>query len=251
MKTKSIIQFVIFLFIASCASKKDVYYFQDIDNTSLQKNFKFLKIQPGDILDIQIKALNAESVSIFQRNYSELNPQNQFQNRVIDGYLVGVDGTINLPIIGAVDTTKKTTKTLASEIQYALSPYVKNPSVNIRLLNFRVSVLGEVQKPGTYTVMEERLSIPQALGLAGDLTINADRNYVLVIRNKDGKKENYIIDLRKSEFLQSDFYFLHQNDIIYVRPNNAKIKSSGVVGSVATLTSIASLILSLILVISR
>lgn len=240
-----------FLLLASCASKKNVYYFQDFGNSYPQNSFKFLNIQPGDILDIQIKALNAESVDIFQRQYPNLNNQTQIQNRVVDGYLVGEDGNINLPIIGPFDTVGKTTNNLSLEIQEALSPYIKSPSVNIRILNFRVSVLGEVQNPGTYTVLEERISIPQALGLAGDLTINGDRNHVLVTRNKDGKKVSHVIDLTKSEFLQSDFYFLQQNDIIYVRPNNAKVKSSGLVGNVATASSVLSLILSLIIVITR
>ena len=137
------------------------------------------------------------------------------------------------------------------DIQEALSPYIKNPSVNIRLLNFRVSVLGEVQKPGTYTVMEERISVPQALGLAGDLTINGDRNNVLLIRNQDGNTVYHVIELTKSEFIQSDFYFLQQNDILYVRPNSAKVKSSGVVGNVATASSVLSLILSIIIIIVR
>jgi len=165
--------------------------------------------------------------------------------------LVGESGNINLPIIGSVDTAKKTTNSLALEIQEKLSPYIKNPSVNIRILNFRVSILGEVQKPGTYSVMEERISIPQALGLAGDLTINGDRNQVLLIRNQDGKSLHHIIDITKSEFLQSDFYFLRQNDIIYVRPNNARVKSSGLVGSVATASSVLSLFLSIIILIFR
>ena len=239
------------LFLASCASKKDVFYFQDIGNTPLQNSFKFLNIQPGDILDIQIKAFNLESVIIFQRQYSNQNNQTQNQNRVVDGYLVGEDGNINLPIIGSVDTNGKSTNSLALEIQEKLSPYVKNPSVNIRILNFRISVLGEVQNPGTYSVMEERMSIPQALGLAGDLSINGDRNQVLLIRNQDGNRVHHIIDITKSEFLQSDFYFLRQNDIIYVRPNNAKVKSSGLVGSVATASSVFSLILSVTLLFLR
>lgn len=251
MKLNKSIYLVVFLFLASCASKKDVFYFQDIGKTSLQKSFKFLNIQAGDILDVQIKALNPESVDIFQRRNSNLINQPQIQNRVVDGYLVGEDGNINLPIIGNVGAVGKTTKSLSLQIQDALSPYIKSPSVNIRILNFRVSILGEVQNPGTYTVLEERISIPQALGLAGDLTINGDRNHVLVTRNKDGKKVTHIIDLTKSEFLHSDYYFLHQNDIIYVRPNNAKVKSSGLVGNVATASSVLSLILSLILVITR
>ena len=251
MKINKTTFLVALLFFASCASKKDVYYFQDIDNSSLQNSFKFLNIQAGDILDIQIKALNPESVLIFQRQSALIPQQGQLQNRTIDGYLVGENGIINLPIIGAVNTNDKTTNSLALEIQKALSPYIKNPSVNIRLLNFRVSVLGEVARPGTFTVLEERVSIPQALGLAGDLTINGDRNHLLLIRNQDGQKFNQVIDLTKSEFLQSEFYFLKQNDILYVRPNNAKVKSSGLVGNASTLVSILSLAVSLFIVITR
>ena len=244
---------ILFLIIAltSCASKKDVYYFQDINSSSVENSFKFLNIQPGDILDIQIKALNPESVLIFQRQSVLTQQQLQVQNRAIDGYLVGENGTINLPIIGTLDTSEKTTNTLTLEIQEALSPYIKSPSVNIRLLNFRVSVLGEVARPGTFTVLEERVSLPQVLGLAGDLTINGDRNHVLLIRNENNQTINQVIDLTKSDFLDSPFYFLKQNDIIYVRPNNAKVKSSGLVSNAGTLVSILSLAVSLFIVITR
>ena len=237
--------------VASCASKKDVYYFQDIDSTAAENSFKFLNIQPGDILDIQIKALNPESVLVFQRQATLGLQQQQVQNRAIDGYLVGEDGSINLPIVGAIDTTNQSTQALAQIIQEALKPYINNPTVNIRLLNFRISVLGEVNNPGTFTVLEERLSLPQALGLAGDLTINGDRNHLLLIRNEAGKKTNKVIDLTKTDFLQSPFYFLKQNDIIYVRPNSARVKSSGLVGNAGTLVSILSLAVSLFIVITR
>ena len=244
---------ILFLIIAltSCASKKDVYYFQDINSSSVENSFKFLNIQPGDILDIQIKALNPESVLIFQKQSVLMQQQLRVQDRAIDGYLVGENGTINLPIIGTVDTSEKTTNTLTLEIQEALSPYIKSPSVNIRLLNFRVSVLGEVARPGTFTVLEERVSLPQVLGLAGDLTINGDRNHVLLIRNENNQTVNQVIDLTKSDFLDSPFYFLKQNDIIYVRPNNAKVKSSGLVSNAGTLVSILSLAVSLFIVITR
>ena len=249
---KSLFYSLIFIvLVASCASKKDVYYFQDTDSITAENSFKFLNIQPGDILDIQIKALNPESVLIFQRQATlGLQPQ-QVQNRAIDGYLVGEDGSINLPIVGAIDTTNQSTQALAQIIQEALKPYINNPTVNIRLLNFRISVLGEVNNPGTFTVLEERLSLPQALGLAGDLTINGDRNHLLLIRNEAGKKTNQVIDLTKTDFLQSPFYFLKQNDIVYVRPNNARVKSSGLVGNAGTLVSILSLAVSLFIVITR
>ena len=251
MNSRLLFSFILLFLVISCASKKDVYYFQDIDQTAIENKFNFINIQPGDILDIQIKALNPESVLIFQRQFIPGVQQQQFQNRVIDGYIVGDDGDINIPLLGSINTTNKNPKTLAIDIQEELSSFIKNPSVNIRLLNFRVSVLGEVNTPGTFTVLEERYSLPQALGLAGDLTINGDRNNVLVIRNENGKKTNFKIDLTKSAFMQSPVYFLKQNDIVYVPPNTARVKSSGLVGNTSTLVSILSLAVSLFIVITR
>ena len=250
MGLKKLFLIGILLFCTACASKKDIYYFQDIGASSPENSFNFLDIQPGDILDLQIKALNPESVQIFQKP-SVLMPQQQIQNRAIDGYLVGEAGNIHIPILGPIDTSNHSTQSLAIAIQEALNPYIKNPSVNVRLLNFRISVLGEVARPGTFTVLEERISLPQALGLAGDLTINGDRSHLLLIRNENGKKINEVIDLTKSEVLESPFYFLRQNDVIYVRPNNAQVKSSGLVGNASTLVSILSLAVSLFILITR
>ena len=121
--------------------------------------------------------------------------------------------------------------------------------LNIRILNFRVSVLGEVKNPGTFKILEERISLPQAIGLAGDLTINGDRNKILIIRNEKGKNTNFEIDLTKSDIFESPVYFLKQNDIVYVKPNNALVKSSGLIGNTATLVSILSIALNLFIVI--
>jgi len=253
MKFKSLFYYTFIAILVSCASKKDINYFQDTESksellTDIENTFNFLDIQPGDILDIQIKALNPESVLVFQRQ--SLQNLQQTQNRAIEGYVVGKEGNINLPIIGNIDTSSHNTHSFANEIQKALSPYVKSSSVNIRILNFRVSVLGEVNNPGTFTIQEERVSLPQILGLAGDLTINGDRT-ILLIRNENGKKIHYYIDLTSSKFMQSPLYFLKQNDIVYVRPNNARVKSSGLVGNVGTLGSILSLAVSIVLLITR
>jgi polysaccharide export outer membrane protein len=255
MKLKFFFYCILIVSILSCASKKDINYFQDTDSelklpTDIENTFNFLDIQPGDILDIQIKALNPESVLVFQRQSSLNVQQAQGQNRAIDGYVVGKEGNINLPIVGNIDTSNQNTQSLAKEIQKALSPYVNNSTVNVRVLNFRVSVLGEVNNPGTFTVLEERVSLPQVLGLAGDLTINGDRT-ILLIRNENGKNSHHDIDLTSAEFLQSPFYFLKQNDIVYVRPNDARVKSSGLVGNVGTLGSILSLAISIVLLITR
>tara|TARA_Y100000385_G_scaffold44586_1_gene41331 strand:+ start:289 stop:1053 length:765 start_codon:yes stop_codon:yes gene_type:complete len=253
MKIKSLFYFLLIAISVSCASKKNINYFQDTESelqlaTGIENTFNFIDIQPGDILDIQIKALNPESVIVFQRQSSLNIQQTQVQNRAIDGYVVGIKGNINLPIVGSINTSNQNTQSLAKEIQKALSPYVNNPTVNIRVLNFRVSVLGEVNNPGTFTVLEERVSLPQVLGLAGDLTINGDRT-ILLIRNENGKKIQHNIDLTSAEFMQSPFYFLKQNDIVYVRPNNARVKSSGLVGNAGTLVSILSLTVSLFILI--
>ena len=255
MKLKSLFYYTLIAISMSCASKKDINYFQDTDSesellTDIENTFNFLDIQPGDILDIQIKALNPESVLVFQRQSSLNIQQGQGQNRAIEGYLVGKEGSINLPIVGSIDTSNHNTQSFAKEIQKALSPYVNNSTVNIKILNFRVSVLGEVNNPGTFTVLEERLSLPQVLGLAGDLTINGDRN-ILLIRNENEKNSHHNIDLTSAEFMQSPFYFLKQNDIVYVRPNNARVKSSGLVGNVGTLGTILSLAISIVLLITR
>lgn len=251
MPIKITLPIIFSILLSSCASKKDLYYLQDINQMSINNDFKFLSIQPGDILDIQIKALNPESVLVFQRQSALTPQQGQLQNRVIDGYLVGEDGTISLPLIGSINTTNKNTQTLALDLQEKLSPYIKSPSVNIRLLNFRVSILGEVNNPGTFTVLEERISVLQALGLAGDLSISGNRNNITLVRSENGKTEHYTIDLTKSDFMQSPYFFLKQNDIIYVQPNTARVKSSGLVGNTSTLTSVLSLALSLIIVLTR
>ena len=250
--SKRRITFLVFsLLIVSCATKKDVHYFQDIDSTAIDNTFNFLTIQPGDILDIQIKGLNPESTLVFQSNPLNNQAQNNINNRLIDGYLVGENGDIRLPILGVINTTAKTTHALATKLVDDLNPYVKNPTVNIRVLNFRVSILGEVNNPGTFTFLEEGVTIPQALGLAGDLTINGDRTNITLIRNNNGKQISYSLDLTSSDFMDSPYYYLKQNDIIYVRQNTARVKSSGLVGNVGTLTSVLSLILSLTLVITR
>ena len=243
---------IFLVFVTSCASKKDIYYFQNIDQATNVDKFNSIKIQPGDILDIQIKALNPESALVFQRQSSMGTQQASIENRMIEGYIVADDGTINIPLLGAINTTNQSPKSLANDIQKALISYIKDPSVNIRILNFRVSILGEVKNPGTFSILEERFTLPQALGLAGDLTINGDRKNVLIIRNENGKKINYNIDLTKSDFMQSPIYFLKQNDIVYIRPNTARIKSSGLIANASSLASIFSLALSLfIIVISR
>ena len=246
---------ILFIFIVciffSCSTKKDIFYLQDIPNNLDVKYINNLTIMPGDILDIQITALNSEALEIFQPKNASSYIQNNLQSRQANGYIVDDVGEIKLPIVGNINLMGKSTIEASSHLEKKLDPYITNSSVKIRLLNFKISVLGEVNKPGTYTIVEERVSIPQALGLASDLTINGDRSNILLIRSDLSGNSSYRVDLTSYEFLNSEFFYLKQNDVIYVQPNYAKVKSSGLVGNVGTLTSVLSLILSLTLAIGR
>ena len=246
---------ILFIFIVciffSCSTKKDIFYLQDIPENLDAKYINNLTIMPGDILDIQITALNSEALEIFQPKNASSYIQNNLQSRQANGYIVDDDGEIKLPIVGNINLMGKSTIEASSYLEKKLDPYITNSSVKIRLLNFKISVLGEVNKPGTFTIVEERVSIPQALGLASDLTINGDRSNILLIRSDLSRNSSYRVDLTSYEFLNSEFFYLKQNDVIYVQPNYAKVKSSGLVGNVGTLTAVLSLILSLTLAIGR
>lgn len=252
---KTILKYPIFifliLFLCSCASKKDIIYLQDISNKSKESIFQNLNIQPGDILDIQISSLNPESIKIFQPEYAFNFTQNSLDVKQSNGYLVDNSGQIVFPLIGKLKTSGTTCTSFGELLQGKLSSFIKSPTVKVRIINFKISVLGEVRNPGTFNIIDERINISQALGLAGDLTINGDRNNIKIIRNENEIQSSTIIDITDASFLQSPYYYLKQNDIIYVSPNTAKVKSSGIIGNVGTLTSVLSLILSLSLVLTR
>ncbi len=237
--------------MCSCASKKDIIYLQDISNKSKESTFQNLKIQPGDILDIQISSLNPESIKIFQPEYAFNFSQNSLDVKQSNGYLVDNLGQIVFPLIGKLKTSGTTCSSFGELLQDKLSSFIKSPTVKVRIINFKISVLGEVRTPGTFNLIDERINISQALGLAGDLTINGNRNNIKIVRNQNGEQTSALIDLTDASFMQSPYYYLKQNDVIYVSPNTAKVKSSGLIGNVGTLTSVLSLILSLSLVLTR
>jgi len=238
---------VVFSFF-SCATKKDIIYTLPANEQEIV--YEATQINPGDILDINISAQNMESVLIFKTNL------NQFQNQQpeilkIKGYLVDAQGNINFPVLGTVNTSSLNTIDFSKKLSEILSEYVINPQVSVRLVNYKVSILGEVTRPGTYTFLEERISLPQVLGQAGDLTINGDRRNIQLLRYETGKVKSYSLDLTSGDLVNPEYFFLNPNDVIYVRPNTAKVKSSGLIGNVGTVISVLSLMLSLTIVLSR
>ncbi|KAA3691327.1 polysaccharide export protein, partial [Bacteroides salyersiae] len=172
----------------------------------------------------------------------------------VQTYLVDSKGDINFPILGRIQVTGMSRSELANYLQTKISAYAKSPLVTVQILNFKISVLGEVNSPGTRQVNNERISILDAIGMAGDLTIYGRRDRVAVIREKDGKRRILYHDLRSSDIFQSPCYYLQQNDIVYVEPNKAKTGQSRInsnnsvsvwLSAVSVLASIASLMVTM------
>lgn len=254
---KIILLVLVGVLFAACSTKKEVIYFQDIDDTTLgsvSDVYKHPQIQVNDILKIDLSALNPKSLVPYQFEKSAEgvpSKSTQIDLLKLEGYLVTEDGFIQYPGIGKVEVVGKTTQEVQSILENEIGQYVKNVTARVRLVNFKVTVIGEVKQPGTYTVSEESISLPQALGLAGDLTIQGSRENILVIRQKGDTREKVRFDLTESKWMDSPYYFLQQNDIVYVKPNTAKVKSAGIVGNLGTLLSVASILLSAAVIIFR
>lgn len=252
---KYILFFSIIFCIISCASKKDVLYFQDAENINLRKlNYSHAKIQADDIINIKVTALNTESVAPYNVD-NGVSPSTSFLEILkLQGYLVSKEGNIVFPIIGAIKVLGKTTSELENHIKKILidGNHVIDPTVSVRLLNSKFTILGEVNKAGTYNITENNITLLQAIGYAGDLTINGSRQDVLIIRSIDGVQLTKKINLTKTDWFNSEFYYIKQNDVIVINPNNNKIKSSGFLGSAGAVMSAISLVLtSILIVISR
>lgn len=216
----------------SCVSTKKAVYFNNITDTEqviITPDFEPV-IKPNDILGITVTSLNPEATEIFNKPVEPLAfNANTATTTASVGYLVNLDGYIQFPIIGNVRVTGLTQKQFKTQLAKTLvdKKLLVDPVVDVRILNFRVSVMGEVSKPGVVTVPSEKISILEALALAGDLTVYARRDNVLLIREENGKRITKRIDLTASNILTSPYYYLRSNDIIYAEPNKSKIASTG------------------------
>jgi polysaccharide biosynthesis/export protein len=180
-----------------------------------------LKLQVNDILALIIMSPDG----ILSTPYNLVPPQ--LSTQVVspsapNTFLIGSDGMLHVPTIGAIKAVGLTVKELREEVLKKVSILLENPSVNIRLINFKISVQGEVQKPGIFTVANERITILEALGEAGDLTSYSNREHIMIIREKDGVREYGEINLKDTKFFTSPYYYLQQNDVIYVEPSKGK-----------------------------
>lgn len=237
----------------SCATKKELIYLNGTTNPA-DAEFKWseMYLQPNDIVSVKVTSDVPELAAAYNISPLQQNSAQVIQMQ-LQGYLVANDGTINIPVLGVQKIGGLTLEQAEKQVQQALidKGYLKNPVVVCRLLNAKFTVLGEVKVPGTYTFYENNLTLLQALGLAGDLTINGVRKKITIIRTENGKQTYGTIDLTKNDWFTTPFYFVKPNDVIIVDPNTAKVKSAGVIGNPGNLISILSVLLSSIIVIKN
>ena len=234
--------------LSSCGSTKNVAYLQNSDYTDLSRSAYLYdaRIMPKDILTITVNTVNPEASAPFNLFISsEMNTG----GGTLQTYLVDNNGCIEFPVVGTLEVGGLTKSGCEKLIHDKIQRYMnaeENPIVTVRMSNYKISVLGEVNRPGMFTVGNEKINIFEALAQAGDLTIYGVRDRVKLIReNARGQKDVYTLNLNDAEIINSPYYYLQQNDVIYVEPNKVKAKNSGIGQSTTIWISITGALVSL------
>ena len=242
-----------------CRSSKKIVYLQDVvplKQQEIEQKYEVF-IHNDDLLSIMVNSKNPELALPFNMplvSY-QLGSESPGVQRVL-GYLVDVNGNIDFPILGKLHVAGLTRLQLTEMIKERLisEDLIKDPIVTVQFLNYKISVMGEVSRPGSFNISSDRVTLLEALSMAGDLTIYGRRDRVAVIREKDGKRTILFHDLRSSDIFNSPCYYLQQNDIVYVEPNKVKAEQSGInqnksvgvwLSAASILVSIASLVVTL------
>jgi polysaccharide export outer membrane protein len=256
---------VLVIFFSACGNEKKLVYFQKENN--LQDSISIAeayipKIQAGDILSIYVSSITPEA-SIYFNPYSSGgggstssgsggsgngNSSTGAGQSSVPGYLVDRSGKIEVPVIGVVKTGGLTTSQLADTLKVLLKPYLTNPIVSVRFLNFKILVLGEVARPDVYNIPNEMISLTDAIGMAGDLTVTGRRDSIQIIREVNGKKEFGYVNLGDRALFSSPYYYLHAHDIVYVKPSKYKAQRND---RFLTYIPVGISLLSLIILITR
>lgn len=254
---KKTIPFLFVLFVFSCTPRKEVVYYQNIDSlVSLEKvNNYEIKIQPDDLLMIIVSAEDFESAIPFNLTAVSVPTaagMNSFiGQQSVQTYLVDTNGSIVFPVLGKLQVSGLSRTELMELLETKIGKYIKNPIINIRRMNFKVSVQGEVNSPGTYTINSDRVTLIEAISLARDLTIYGKRDNVLIIREVNGVKTYNRVDITKADFINSPFYYLAQNDVVYVEPNKVRINGAAIGSNTGVIISITSLLITIIALIAK
>lgn len=242
MNKKLLLQLFTFLSLAlslsSCLTYKQIVNFQDgdnlgkVDTVQLIQNFEPLRIKPDDIVQVIITSYNREESERFNLISTQQVGMGQQQAgaSVADpyGYRVDSKGFIEMPVLGQVPAAGKTMEELRTEVdrRIAAKGYLKDWSIQMRFLTFRITVLGEVNNPGTYTIPSQKITVLEALGLGGDATVFSNRDNILVIREESGLRKYGRVDIKSKQVFNSDYYYLQPGDIVYVEPHKSKILSA-------------------------
>ena len=253
MKKIYFIPFVVMILaLTGCATQKDVAYFNGLNSNSADSiNKKFNKIHEaricaGDMLSITVTGLDPLAVAPFNLplvSYATPGTDQLYSAPTLQSYLVDINGNINFPVIGTIQLVGLSKSQAIKLINDKLAPYLKNAIVTLQFLNYKVTVLGEVLRPGQYSISNERVTVLDALGLAGDMTIYGKRNNVLITRENNGKLQFVRLNLNTDEVFRSPYYYLQQNDVIYVEPNSVKsVASQNTALYLSALSTFATLI---------
>ncbi len=240
------------LILQSCTTKKEILYLQNIDsyeNATLA--YTPIRIQPNDILKVDIIDMNPLVAAPFNKNSGSSTTIESVETMKLTGYLVSPNGTIMVPILNEIKVSDLTTTTVENLIKDRLinEGYLVSPTVQVRVINNKVTILGEVNIPGVKSFTEESISLVEALGLAGDLTYSGVRSNVTLIREQNGKRLVFHIDLTTSSWLDNPDYRIRQNDFIYVEPNKLKVKSGGLTNDPIQLLALVFSLAGLILIL--
>ncbi|MCF6296974.1 MAG: polysaccharide biosynthesis/export family protein [Flavobacteriaceae bacterium] len=245
---------LITVLMASCASREEVVYFNGINgsNNSIGLDSYSPTYHIDDELIIIINALDPEAARPF--NLTAI----AFSDNTLDGrgreriqtYIVDFEGNVDFPVLGKIKLSGLNRQQATKLIENKLVDYLKAPIVSIKTVNYKVTVLGEVSRPGTYTATNERITLLEAIAMAGDLTIYGQRENVLVIQDYDGKKTYTRVNLKSNELFSSPVYYLSQNDVIYVEPNKTRAKASSIGAGTGVVFSALGLLVSVITLVS-
>lgn len=257
LKITSLLLVVVVLALGSCASPKDIVYYQNIDGAAPQENNSSyeIKIQPDDLLTIIVSAEDPEIAIPF--NLQTVSVQRADQSMSATGqatmqpYLVDVNGVIEFPVLGKLQVGGLSRTEVLAMMESKIGVYIKKPIINLRITNFKIAVQGEVNLPNVYTIPTERITLIEALTMAKDLTIYGNRHNILVIREQNGIKTYNRVDITNVNFINSPFYYLSQNDVVYVEPNKTKVNGAAVGPNTAVIISAVSILISLAVLIFK
>ena len=247
------------LLASSCATKKDILYFQNIEEVEpkAQTTQYEAVIKKDDRLSIIVSGADKTVTAPYNLTLGEMGANGYSSSTDPEKstltYLVDPQGNINFPILGMIHVEGMTRNQLVTYLQTEIGKDVKDPIVSVSIKNYKITVLGEVRNPGTYTMDSEKITLLQALGRAGDLNLTAEREGILLIREEDGVERHYTIDLKSADLLNSPYFYLQQNDVIYVPASASRVASatmatgiwSTALSSVTTTVSLVTLIVSL------